>query len=129
MITGAQWSELEKPLREIDSDLAWIADHTNAVVSKNYHSWPSRSLQWLTSDGINRKLEIALEENMTTYHIIGYAWYDIAPDVRYGEIVRMQNNIRSDSLLMHVDDILSYMRLLNDLGKEDLTVVRTKRGA
>jgi hypothetical protein len=41
-----EWQELEAPLIEIDKELKDFAKSHSADISKNYHEWPERSLEW-----------------------------------------------------------------------------------
>ncbi len=77
-----QWEQLEGLLQTIDDNLKSIAQSKNLNIEKNYHNWPSRSLHW-ESDGINRKIEIYLEnERQKTYNTCLYSWQD-KNNIRY----------------------------------------------
>jgi hypothetical protein len=41
-----EWEELEAPLIEIDKELKDFAKSHSADISKNYHEWSERSLEW-----------------------------------------------------------------------------------
>jgi hypothetical protein len=41
-----EWNRLEAPLRDIDPPIEAFAKRHNMALTRNYHSWPERSLRW-----------------------------------------------------------------------------------
>ena len=54
-------NKMKAPLLEIDEALKSFAKVHGMVVSKNYHDWPERSLEW-SRNNIHRLIEIWLED-------------------------------------------------------------------
>lgn len=115
-----RWERLEKPLCEIDELLLVYWKKEKISIDKNYHNWPSRSLIWKNSDGVNRKLEISLENNLKTFQVIGYAWYDNLEKHRFIKIITIRNKISPPLNSILREDIYNWINLINGIKKEDL---------
>ncbi len=69
-----RWNEAEEVLSAIEAPLQDSVRQLRAVITKNYHSWPSRSAEW--SDGeLKRIIEVQLaSETETTFNVMASAW-------------------------------------------------------
>lgn len=118
-----RWDELEKSLIEIDDELLLISEQRNLIVDKNYHNWPSRSLTWKTDDMIERKLEIALDVNLKSFEIRGYAWYDDSNGQRFIKIMDIIHNVQPPLKSKFSNLILLNMGIINHIKKEEMKAV------
>lgn len=123
IITKEQFNLLNKPLDAIDEYLTILAKDRNFDICKNYHSWPNRSLKWLTNDGVNRKIEISIEDNLKTFRIIGYAWYDFRGE-RFAKITPFINSIQPPLQTTLEIIVPKYIDKLNAINKEDLKLAK-----
>lgn len=118
--TKEQWDILEKPLIEIDDELMKIAKRTNSTIIKNYHEWPSRDLHWMNGDGMNRKLDIALEDSLNSFQVVGYAWRDNTDGQRFIKILHLKKKIQPPLRTILGEEIVKYIDLINKIKKEEL---------
>lgn len=121
--TKEQFNRLNKPLDAIDEYLTILAKDRNFDIYKNYHSLPNRSLKWLTSDGVNRKIEISIENNLKTFRIIGYAWYDFRGE-RFAKITPFINSIKPPLQTTLETIIPQYIDKLIAIHKKDLKLAK-----
>jgi hypothetical protein len=63
-IKKEEWDRMEKPLLAIDSEFERFAKLHALEVTKNYHNWPSRTLNW-NKNNAERKLQIYLNDQKT----------------------------------------------------------------
>lgn len=117
--TKEQFSSLNKPLDSIDEYLAKFAEDNNYEISRNTHNRPNRSLKWKNRDGVNRKIEISIEDNLETFRIIGYAWYDFR-EKRFGKIIHFIDGIQPPLRSILETKVPQYIVTLNDMSKEEL---------
>ena len=88
--TKEEWRRLEAPLREIDAALELFAKRHNMALSRNYHSWPERSLCWGADP--ERLIQIYLEdEQRLTWNL----WLCASED-RGGQRFWKQQSLRHD---------------------------------
>jgi len=113
--TKKQWDNLERPLKEIDNLLLDLCNKEGLSFQKNYHNWPNRSLIWLTEDGVNRKLEIALNEKMEAFRCLGYAWYDDEFGKRKTKIIELEEDIHKPLQSLPSSKIIEYLRRIGDI--------------
>lgn len=70
-----RWLEMTKPLRGIDDLLADFAERHGMRIIKDYHNWPSRTLEW--GAPVIRHLAVFLaEEHQMLFDVVGVAWED-----------------------------------------------------
>lgn len=70
-----EWERMEAPLVELDPLIESFAKSRNLTVSRNYHSWPERSLT--INDEIHRQVQVWLrDEKQMTFKIVAVAWQD-----------------------------------------------------
>src|SRR5438067_1952805 len=70
------FNRIEAPLIEIDPLLAHFAAERKIAVTRNYHGWPSRSLNWV-SRGLTRSIQIVgVDVEKLTFHFGFMAWLD-----------------------------------------------------
>ena len=71
-----KWDYLAASLRAVDALVDEFAAGHQLRVERDYHNWPSRSLQW--SSEIERKVEISLDSSTErrTYSVGAVAWVD-----------------------------------------------------
>lgn len=117
--TKEQFDQLNMALDLIDDYLITFAENKNYEIDKNTHNRPNRSLKWISHDGVNRKIEISIEDNLETYRIIGYAWYDFKGK-RYGKIKQFINRIQPPIHSILEGNLPQCIDKLNTIGREEL---------
>lgn len=60
-----EFKTLEKPLLEIDPILQEFSRKYNLEVAKNIRGWPERSLMWRDDNGIERLIQIYMDDKTT----------------------------------------------------------------
>jgi len=121
--TKEQFNLLSKPLDAIDQYMTKLAEDRKYYFDRNYHNWPSRSLEWLANDGLIRKIEISLEDNLITFRIIGYVWYDLEKK-RFIKIILFVDSIQPPLKTTLETTVPQYIEELNAINKEDLKLAK-----
>ena len=100
-----QWERLEAPLPTIDNNLRSFAHSKNLDIDKNYHNWPSRSLEW-ENKGIKRKIQIYLEnQNQKTYNLWLCAYRD-KDNTRYWKNEFLKKNVLFSEISGNIEELL-----------------------
>lgn len=90
---------------EIDAALSQFSQDNEIRIEKNYHAWPSRSLEWKDKN-IEKKMEISLQdEKRVTYGFWLCAWQD-KPDGRYWKNIFVKKNIPFLEIKINIQQLL-----------------------
>ena len=103
---GAQheWDALEAPLLRIDQRLIRFATQRSLKLSRNYHNWPERSLEWYQGS-VRKLIQIFLDSDVSST----YTLWICASEDRAGERYWKQGNLKKAARFEEIEESLEQL--------------------
>jgi hypothetical protein len=117
-----EWERIEKPLRKIDPELESYAKANNLQLSKNYHNWPERSLEW--GNRIKKLIQIYLENEKTMTFNLWLCASEDREKRRFWKSIFLKKSVDFSEISDNLIELLNEGRkILNSIKSEDLKPV------
>ncbi len=127
---GAQeeWKLLEAPLLRIDSQLEKFSADRELKLSKNYHNWPERSLEWYRGS-VRNLIQIFVESSEIRTYTLWICASEDREDKRYWKQRNLMKAARFEQIEQDLGRLLDEAKFELDAWSPDEFGFATKLGA